>query len=458
MKQYVTFDLNKFNIMHKLLSIVVIGILLLSCNKKLNKGKDTVIVIGAGISGLAAAQELIDNGVENVIVLEAQDKVGGRLKTNYSASIPFDEGASWIHGPIGNPLTDLATKAGLTTFMTDDENVIVYDYDGTEYTDAVIDQMDADYTVVIKGVEKDGSSSQSFETVFNNNYSQYASDRFWKYMLSAYLEFDTGGDITNLSSLYFYDDEEYTGEDVIITNGFDKLSNYLSSDLDVRLGQKVSKIDYDKRDRITVTTGSEVYQAKAVICTVPLGVLKAGVISFIPELPEETKSAIDQLQMGAVNKYLLEWDTAFWDTNEQYIGYTPETKGKFNYFININKFASINALMTFAFGDYSRTTELMSDQEVIDEIMNHLRTIYGLNIPEPSNMLRTKWTSNEFTFGSYSFVASGGSSDAYDVLTEAVDDRIFFAGEHTSFDYRGTVHGAYNSGIEAATELLKEAK
>jgi monoamine oxidase len=124
---------------------------------------------------------------------------------------------------------------------------------------------------------------------------------------------------------------------------------------------------------------------------VPLGVLKEEVISFTPALPSRLQSPIDKLEMGAINKFLCVWDTPFWDTDLQYIGYTPETKGKFNYFINVGKFTTANALMAFAFGDYSKSTEDMSDTEVIDEIMGHLKSIYGDNIPNPTSFLRTKW-------------------------------------------------------------------
>jgi monoamine oxidase len=77
----------------------------------------SVIVVGAGISGLAAAQKLKEKGFD-VVVLEAQDRVGGRLRSNRSLGIAFDEGASWIHGVNNNPITDLAQKAGMSTFYT----------------------------------------------------------------------------------------------------------------------------------------------------------------------------------------------------------------------------------------------------------------------------------------------------------------------------------------------------
>ena len=96
-----------------------------------------IVIIGSGISGLGAAKYFKDRNID-VIVIEAQDRVGGRLRTNRSLSVPFDEGASWIHGSQGNPITELATLSGADTFLTDDDNVAVFDIDGTEYTDNVL--------------------------------------------------------------------------------------------------------------------------------------------------------------------------------------------------------------------------------------------------------------------------------------------------------------------------------
>ena len=159
--------------------------------------------------------------------------------------------------------------------------------------------------------------------------------------------------------------------------------------------------------------------------------------------------------MGGVNKFLLTWDTIFWDEKTQYIGYTPDEYGKFNYFLNCSKFVSANALITFGFGNYGETTESMSDAEVTTEIMKHLKAIYGNDIPEPTNMLRTKWKTNKYTYGAYSFATAGIKTKAFDWLADHVEHKLFFAGEHTAKDYRGTVRGAYLSGQREADNIIK---
>ncbi|MDG2080623.1 MAG: FAD-dependent oxidoreductase [Bacteroidales bacterium] len=409
----------------------------------------TVIVIGAGVSGLAAAKYLSNRNV-TVNVIEAQSKVGGRLKTNRSLGIAFDEGASWIHGPIGNPITELINPSGVNTFITNDDNVEVYDMNGSVYDENVLDTSENEYNNILNSLA--GSIDKSFEEVFYDNYPQYKNNRLWSYMLSAFLEFDTGGDISELSSLDYYDDEEFSGDDIIVTNGYDRIADYLAKGLNIELNKKVTGIDYSG-PKVLVSTTDQEYSADYVIVTVPLGVLKNNVVNFTPSLSGNIQNSINNLKMGTVNKFLCVWDTPFWDANLQYIGYTPETMGKFNYFLNLNKFSESNALITFAFGDYSRTTENMSDNEVIDEIMDHLKSIYGSEIPEPTKFLRTKWVSNEYTFGSYSFATNGTRTSDFSVFEESMNNKLFFAGEHTSKDYRGTVHGAYNSGFRAAEQI-----
>jgi monoamine oxidase len=423
-----------------------------ACNEQDNSkpnGK-TVIIIGAGISGLAAAKKLKENGF-NVIVLEAQDKVGGRLQTNRTLGVAFDEGASWIHGANGNPMTNLAQQSGMTTAFTDDESIVSYDINGVLRPDTVFDNAVAELETIITTLKNSGNPSQSFETVFNNLYPSKVNDRLWKFLLSTFMTFDLG-DLDKLSSTLYDEGEEFSGQERISTNGYDTIPNYLASGLNIQLNQRVSKIDY-LATKTKVTHNGNITEADFVLVTVPLGVLKSGNIQFIPALPTVKQTAIQKIGMNCVNKFLLTWNTAFWD-DEQYIGYTPEAKDKFNYFVNIKKFhPTTNALMTFAFADYGRQTETMSDAQIIDEIMTHLRDIYGNNIPNPTNMLRTKWQTNENSFGAYSFTQVGTEMRHFEDLAAEVNDKLFFAGEHTDVDYFSTAHGAYLSGIREADKI-----
>ena len=424
-----------------------------SCNKdeEQNNSLKTVIVVGAGISGLAAAKKLKENGF-TVIVLESQNKIGGRLSTNRNLGIAFDEGASWIHGINNNPITTLAQQAGMQTFETIDESRKSYDIGGVLRNATAYDNTEEELYSILNSMMNSGNASQSFETVFNNLYPEKTNDRLWKFFLSTYITFDTG-DLNNLSSLLYNEGEEFSGEERIATNGYDTIANYLSNNLNIQLNQRVSKIDYSN-SKIQVTHNGALSIADYVLVTVPLGVLKSNAIQFVPQLPISKQNAIQKVGMNCVNKFLLTWDNAFWD-DVQYISYTPETRDKFNYFVNVKKFhPTVNALMTFAYADYARQTETMTDAQIIDEIMLHLRDIYGNNIPNPTHLLRTKWQTNENSFGAYSYTAVGTEMQHFDDLAEEVNDKLFFAGEHTEADYFSTVHGAYLSGIREANKIL----
>ncbi|KAK3604270.1 hypothetical protein CHS0354_002078 [Potamilus streckersoni] len=391
---------------------------------KPSNGK-SVIVVGAGISGLAAAQKLKQNGF-NVTVLEAQEKVGGRMRTNRSLGVAFDEGAGWIHTPVGNPITSLAKSAGIQTVSAPFENTVIYDADGREYTDSEIEQMEDEFYDMLDKVAEQQKVNQSFEEVYNALYPDKVQNRLWKYMLSSYVEFDTGDDISRISSAYFFEEDAFEGDDIIVTNGYDKIPMYLAQNLNVQLNTRVSVINYEGK-KCTVTADGKNFSADYVIVSVPLGVLKHKSIRFNPPLPEQNQSAIDGLGMGTVNKFFLLWKDSFWDENAQFIGYTPEAKGKFNYFVNVKKFAGVNALMTFTFGNYAVLSEKLNDREIISEILSHLRALYGSKVREPINMLRTKWGQNINSFGAYISVQKRRTPNDFDAVASAVNNKIFFA-------------------------------
>ncbi|OIN56569.1 flavin monoamine oxidase family protein [Arsenicibacter rosenii] len=410
-----------------------------------------VLVIGAGLSGLAAARQLHEKGFI-VTVLEAQNTIGGRLRTNRSTGIAFDEGASWIHGIDGNPMTTLAQQAGMQTYPTVDESRVSYDIGGIKRKAAVYDAAEDELYAILGSLMKQGSNTRSFESVFNAIYPTKANDRLWRFFLSTYVTFDTG-DLDKLSSLLYNEGEEYSGVETIATNGYDTIATYLAKGLDIRPGQRVTAIDYSS-PIVKITHNGSISEADYVIVTVPLGVLKKESIRFTPMLPASKQVAIRSVGMNCVNKFLLIWEKAFWD-DVQYISYTPAVRDKFNYFVNVRKYQpTVNALMTFAYADYARQTETMTDTQVVTEIMAHLRDIYGTGIPEPATLLRTKWQNNEFTFGAYSYTAINTEMTHFDDLAEAIDNRLFFAGEHTHIDYFSTAHGAWLSGIREAGKII----
>lgn len=162
--------------------------------------KKTVVVIGAGVSGLTAAKKLNDSGKFNIIVLESQSKVGGRTRTNTSLDgIFFDEGASWIHGDVGNPLMPLAEQAKMTHFLSDLEDVLAYEANGSTIASNTYSSESATFETKRDDVVNHGSSTTDFMTVFNQQNPTKTDDPLWRYFVSVEIAFDLG-DPDKLSS------------------------------------------------------------------------------------------------------------------------------------------------------------------------------------------------------------------------------------------------------------------
>ena len=408
-----------------------------------------VIVIGAGIAGLAAAQRLVELGYET-IVLEADSVPGGRIKTDWSLDAPFEVGAGWIHGPDGNPVSDLAEAVDAGPFITDDDNFLVFTANGDEVPDDEISngykRLQDLYAAIDDAFDNDMALSKAIARIGG----KMNSDPILNWMTSAYTEFSTGGPIEKLSGYYFDEDGVYPGDDVVLTKGYDTIIKKMAGALDIRLNTRVTSIAYEKGDGALVTTDAGDFESSFVICTVPLGVLKAGDIQFDPPLPKSHRRGIDKIGMGNVTKLALKFDEAFWPEDVQYFGLMTETRGRWNYFLNYRTFSDENILLGLCVGDYAEKAEALNDQEMVADCMKAVRTMFGETAPEPSDYLATRWSKNRNSHGAYSYSAVGSQPAHFDDLAKPIADTLLLAGEHTVFEYHATVHGAYQSGRKAS--------
>jgi monoamine oxidase len=161
--------------------------------------------------------------------------------------------------------------------------------------------------------------------------------------------------------------------------------------------------------------------------------------------------------VGHVNKVALRFPERFWDNSVQYLGYTAPRKGQYPYIMNVSKFVpDVNMLMTFGLGSYGLTLEGQSDDQIKSDIMAMMGQIYDEEAVPPEAMLVSRWTQDPYSKCSYSFAGTMTQPSHFEQFEKSVSDRLFFAGEHTHVDYRGTVHGAYSSGLRAADDVLSE--
>ncbi len=417
------------------------------------KGK-SVIIIGAGIAGLTAARDLMDNGYK-VLVLEASNKIGGRIRTNRALGIPVEEGAGWIHGPDDNPIMELAEQTNQETFVTKDSSFTVFDEQGKQVSSQMITQMGEEHEDILEfigsGMTKDMPLSEAMEHLA----PKLTRDPVFRWMTSAYTEFDTGSPVEELSAMYFNEDDAFQGEDVILVDGYDRLLEPLTRGLPILTRKPVRRIAYHNRMGVFIETDREVFEADFAIVTVPLGVLKAGDIKFIPPLPEKHSNAIQRIGMGDLTKVAMKFDELHWPEKTQYFGLMTQQQGRWNYFLNHKPFNSANVLTALSFGNYSRMIEGMDHAYMLEDAMKAVSTMFGSDVPYPRHYIATRWSQDPFTKGAFSYAKVGSKPNDFNTLSEPIGHCLTFAGEHTDFQYHGTVHGAHLSGKKAAKTAIK---
>jgi polyamine oxidase len=149
----------------------------------------------------------------------------------------------------------------------------------------------------------------------------------------------------------------------------------LGDGYEVHLGVVVEGVEVAD-DGVTIATSGTTYEADTCVVTVPLGVLKAGTIEFVPPLDDERAGAIDRLGMGLLDKVYLRFDEAFWDRDADLLGYIGPKRGYFSEWLNIAKYTGEPILLGFNASTAAEELEAMSDDEVVAEAMAALRAMY----------------------------------------------------------------------------------
>ncbi|XP_022883468.1 probable polyamine oxidase 4 [Olea europaea var. sylvestris] len=405
----------------------------------------SVIVIGGGISGIAAAR-MLQNASFKVILLESQDRIGGRICTDYSFGCPVDMGASWLHGLCNeNPLSQVISCLGLTLYRTSGEDSVLYDHDleSLEETDKVRNEHSDDMSV-----------RQAISLVLDRHpelrQGGLAYEVLQWYICRMEAWFAADADTISLKA---WDQEKVlSGGHGLMVQGYDPVIKFLSKDLDIRLNHRVKRIvNGYKKVVVTVEDGRN-FVADAAIITVPLGVLKANLIEFKPKLPEWKLSAISDLGVGNENKIALRFDNVFWP-NVEFLGVVAPTSYSCGYFLNLHKATGHPVLVYMAAGALAYDLEKLSDEAATNFVMLQLKRMFP-DASEPVQYLVSRWGSDPNILGCYSYDAVGNSDDIYDRLREPLGN-LFFGGEAVSLDHQGSVHGAYSAGIMAAENCQK---
>jgi monoamine oxidase len=413
------------------------------------------------MAGLTAANVLRAFGIRTR-VLEARDRVGGRIRTDHSwPGTPIDLGASWLNGASTNPLLAVARDLKVRTTAADyDAPSLVYDVRGKLVPARSWADVRRQSEEILDRLAEQESASRRGSTSLGHALDGFFARQRWsavmlrnvKHYIHTTVEQEYATDVSGMCAREWYDFADFGEGHRVFPDGFDELTEQLARGLDIRLGHMVERIEHGGR-RVRVVTQRGTFDADRAIITLPLGVLQSGRISFSPPLPTEKIEAIRGLGMGVLNKLVLRFPTCFWPRASEWLEYVGERTGQWALFFNLFKHIGKPILVGFNSGAYARELERFPDQYLVDQSFAVLRTMFGSRIPSPDAWLVTRWASDPFALGSYSYIASGGRGSDMDVLAEPVRDRLFFAGEATSRAQYGTAQGAFLSGFRAAGEI-----
>ncbi len=429
-------------------SLAVAGSVMLS-KAGWSAGEPDVVIVGAGMAGLAAAKELSRLG-KSFVVLEVGRRIGGRAHTDVATfGQPFDRGCAWLHSANKNPLTPIAKSLGFKTL--NDRNEPWLYLDGREATSAEYDRLVAAekrFEGVIEAVGKAGKDvavASAFQ--IRNRFDRIAA------MRNGPSEF--GVDLEELSALDAYRQEE-SEVDRLVPGGLGALVAAYGADVPVRLNAAVSRISWGGGKgvgAVRVETGQGAIAARAVIVTVSTGVLARGGVAFDPPLPAERLSDISNTPMGVLNKVALQFQPGALGKDET-IDLTVQNEGEDPTYMLLRPFGS-ELVVALIGGRRGRELERAGERAAADLVLASVKGVFGADVGRRFvKSAMTNWASDPLTLGSYAMSRPGAAASRRR-LGAPIDDRLFFAGEATHRTMPATLHGAYLSGLDAAQQVAK---
>jgi monoamine oxidase len=399
-----------------------------------------VVVVGAGIAGIAAAKTARAAGLD-VAIIEARDRIGGRAYTDTAAlGVPFDHGCYWLHSASKNPFVGIADKLGFAYRKHSFRNRRLYlrnrwatAVEKREWT-----AYDARNERAIESAGRAGHDVAIAAVIEHGGR--------WEPLFAAWVAAFSGADPDEISTLDWFNYKN-TEENWPVRDGFGALVAAWAADVPVTLKCPATRIDWSGR-RVRVTTPRGTIDARAAIVTVSTGVLAAQAIRFSPALPDWKHAAIAGVPMGRADKVGLAFDRNVFGmpatSGVSYVGKAPEAFG-----FQIRPFGREIAVCHLG-GRFAGALEKEGERAMIAYARDRLAAMFGAAIKQRIvGAQAARWDSDPFIRGGYAAALPGCAPLRAD-LARPLGNRLFFAGEATHAVFFSTAHGAFLSGADAA--------
>jgi len=414
-----------------------------------------VVIVGAGVAGLTAARELSAAGAR-VLVLEARDRLGGRVMTHHTADGPVELGAEFVHGAFPQIL-GLAQEAGLRLREVNRGAP----RGGARPRDAA-DYFSAMDTLL--GHASAGDADESFQHLVDRVAVDGKIKARGMRLVEGYHAADPARiSVQSLIRNTAADERPGGDRQFRFADGYDSLVTAIVQRVDARLCEVrrnavVTAIEWRPGRVLIKTSAGAEFTAPRAIVTVPLGVLKAGAIHFTPALTSKAQ-ALSALEMGAVTRVSLSLATEVWTAQERFSSdgflFTGDPPFPAWWVSSPPPFPVVTG---WAAGPNARALARQGEPERVRAAIDALTAVLGMDPARLEKGLHGgfshDWQVDPFSRGAYSYAAVGGSA-AGEELGAPLEATIFFAGEATESDgQNATVHGAIASAQRVAKEIL----